>query len=294
MGAMQLVEWLDITYLPQLLRPNRVNILAVGSRREVKSSRAVALMSVLDFRDWHGEIMKTAEKVQDGRDRHGEALKETKKVPNEEDVLIRKTYFYRFIQEAAKKTGAQFYNFISDKITDIDEFFRHPIYGSMMPFSSGLETTFEREATQMIMRHVEDHPTVSSWSIQVDGQVQIKQAGIIAFVDTVGKITLNCDNDIYFAMIPGSTTEYKSLEDLLGQVSRIDGRDDQVRPSYVVSLFLNRPGGMHFCVLLQGETVNLSQGSVQTLPLKLARTGLLHSEMFLELPADTEVDWIVL
>jgi len=235
-------------------------------------------MSVLDVCEWHKKI----------KERKG-------KVPVEKSLLIRETYYYRFVQEVARKTGAQFYNFISDEIKDIDQFFIEPTYGSMMPFSSGLKTTFQREATQVIMLHVEDHPTVNSWSIQADGQVQIRSAGILAFVDSQGDFTLNCDGGVYFLMIPGSDKEYKSLEDLLTQVSHVNNR---VRPSYVVSLFLNKAAGTHFCILLQGETVNLDHGGLQnrvcTLPLKLAKTAVLHSDMFLELPAATEVDWIVL
>jgi hypothetical protein len=206
------------------------------------------------------------------------------------------TTYYRFVQEAARKIGAQFYNVISDEIEDIDQFFIQHTYGSMMPFSSGLKTTFQPEATQVIMLHVEDHPTVKSWSIQANGQVQIRSVGILAFVNTQGDFTLNCDGGVYFTMISGSHAEDKSLEDLLHNSSQ---SCQQSSPTKLRRFVVSEQGRRDaLCILLQGETVNLGQGGLQnrvcTLPLKLAKTAVLHSDIFLELPAATEVDWIIL
>jgi hypothetical protein len=81
-------------------------------------------MSVLDVLDW----LK-----QKGNP------EETKRSAEEEGKLIRGAYFHQFIQEAAQKIGPQFYNFISNQVSSIDEFFVAPLFGTMMPFSTGLK-----------------------------------------------------------------------------------------------------------------------------------------------------------
>jgi hypothetical protein len=272
-------------------------------------------MSVLNILDWH---------KQKGNP------EETKRPPEEEGKLIRGAYFHQFIQEAAQKIGPQFYNYISDQISSIDEFFVAPLFGTMMPFSTGLkakprnkaieetrppvlgaksdqkdtektkpmahEPIFEKEGTREIMPVVKEHPAVASWNIQLDGQVRIMSVGILASVDITGSYNYACDKTIPFSMISClyEARGFVSLSDLLAHVCAVKGQPNWFRPSYIVSLFINEASWIHYCTLLQGKAVEIEDAPLQSGPVKLVRTALLHSKSYAPLPPTTEVDWIVL
>lgn len=255
-------------------------------------------MSVLNVLNWH---------KQSGNP------EETKKQPKEEGKLIREAYFYEFIQEAAQKIGAQFYNFISNRINTIDDFFVSPVFGTMMPFSTAfkaeprnkgieeikptvLEPIFEKEGTEEIIPVANGHPAVGSWNIQLDGQVRIKSVGVLASVDITGRHNYTCDKTIRFSMISPlyDVQGFVTLNDLLAHVCIVKGQPNRFRPSYIVSLFLNEPSWMQYCTLLQGKAIEMEDVPLQSGPLELVRTALLHSENYAPLPPTTEVDWIVL
>jgi hypothetical protein len=87
---------------------------------------------------------------------------------------------------------------------------------------------------------------------------------------------------------------FVSLSDLLAHVCVVKGRPNWFRPSYIVSLFINEPSWIHYCTLLQGKAIEMEDVALQSRPVKLVRTALLHSKSYAPLPPTTEVDWTVL
>ena len=256
----------------------------MGCRRECSRSRAVALMSVLDVFDWHER-----------------AVEKNNKPPEEKGLLIREGYFYQFIQEAAPKIGPQFYNFISDAIDDVDAFMANPVFGTMMPFSVPMGDQFEKEGSNQFMpvAVVKGHPDVVSWGITSNGQVKISRAGILAYVDVAGRPIFDKSlRMVRFSMVPylSGIQGFTLIKDILNQVSTVKDQPDRYRPSYIVSLFLHEPSGLHFCTLLQGRGRARAGDDCTTESghLELVRRALLHSERWVDLPPPTVVDWTVL
>jgi hypothetical protein len=270
---------MDDTYLDSITNPKQSRILAMGARRECSGNRAKAVMSVLDVLDWPDRITNTA------------------KGPKND--LIREAYSHGFIQEAAQRIGAQFYNFISGKIEDVDAFVANPVFGTMMPFSKPLDNQHEMEATEEFLPIVTEHPAVSSWKINAKGQVKITRAGILGHVRAPGQFDFGLDkavdkvgfNTIAFThRIPG----FYSLRDILDRFSMVKSRPDLFRPTYVISLFVNVTSLMHYCTILQGRARRREDGPIEYGHMDLVRTAVLHSQGWVDLPPDTQVNWTVL
>ncbi len=94
-------------------------------------------------------------------------------------------YPLAFVREAAQKIGAPFYMTTDDapspwafpNITD-----SRPPVGSMLPFQrfDKSETSLRPTTTHSCNLPITDHPTVSSWVIEKDGSLLIRQASILA------------------------------------------------------------------------------------------------------------------
>ena len=159
-GPRQLQELCVITRMENLLEsPSPIGLLMVANVRQSTGSRAPAIMSALGVTDWFKSGTK-----------------------NDTDLVLN-NYPLAFVQEAASKLGASFYEAV---ITQYEmpkwyDFFNYSYKGSMMPFSATNGWYSRINAMPIHQRYnPEDHPAVKTWTIKQDGTVIIKQAGIVA------------------------------------------------------------------------------------------------------------------
>lgn len=149
-------------------QPSQGGLLILANIRQSSGSRAPAIMSALGITDWY---------------RPDDASTGPDKKQNKE-ALIFGIYPLRFVQEAAIKIGPPFFFAqYSAKIRSTG-FLLEPQaeeYGSMLPFGAPKGWYSSRitiKEQQSLART--DHPSVSTWIINVDGSVSIGSAGILA------------------------------------------------------------------------------------------------------------------
>ena len=148
-------------------------ILRFGDMRECSGRRAEAIMSALGATKWY---------AQDRTD-FGSALGPGQL---EKDLVFGK-YPQKFLNEVVEKIGSDFFasRFVHVDL-DPQEIQKTLIptmspIGSLLPFSgspygSGYQVTQHIE----LETKAPDHPAVKSWTVQADGSVRIRRAGIVA------------------------------------------------------------------------------------------------------------------
>jgi hypothetical protein len=147
-----------------LLALPRIDLLIMGNLRQCSESRAEAIMSAMGAMDWHNEYL----------DRTGKAPPE--------DNLVLDTFPLAFVREAERKIGGPFFYVNRSapmKMSRFPGLLTRQSIGSMLPFSGSLN---RGSITAMTSRTGvdEDHDSVSSWTIQTNGCVHIRRAGILA------------------------------------------------------------------------------------------------------------------
>ena len=161
-GPRQLQDLCLVTRMNNLLEtPSPIGLLINANLRQCTGSRAPAIMSALGVTDWY-------------------LSKPTKKAGND---LVLENFPLAFVKEAASKLGASFYESVTTRqeIPKHHGLFTNSQRGSMMPFSA--TNGWYSRIDGMPIHHrsnPQDHPAVQMWTIKQNGNVEIKQAGIVA------------------------------------------------------------------------------------------------------------------
>lgn len=157
-------------------------ILRFGDMRQCSGRRAEAIMSAIGATDWYSEYMKQVT-VSSGQ------------VISEPDLVLGK-YPAAFLNEVIQRIGSDFFSsqlVHSDlRPRDVQKLFTPSMapIGSLLPFSAGLHGLgFQALPFMAYERKIKDHPTVKSWTVQTNGTVTIREAGIMAVAK---KISHSC------------------------------------------------------------------------------------------------------
>ncbi|KAL9062826.1 MAG: hypothetical protein Q9161_009733 [Pseudevernia consocians] len=165
-GPRQLRDLCLVTRMAHLLEtPSPTGILMVANVRQCTDSRAPAIMSALGVTEWYKS-------------------NPTEKASND---LVLNTYPLAFVKEAASKLGASFYESVTiqQETPEPHGLFTNSQRGSIMPFSATNGWYSRIDAMPIHHRSdPQDHPAVQMWTIQQNGSVEIKQAGIVASTET--------------------------------------------------------------------------------------------------------------
>lgn len=173
-------EMLDLSGVDHLLDASRSTILTLGNQRYCKEFRAEAIMSALGVTDWHTS---------------NEARTSSGDIPS--DSLDQ--YPLEFLKECAEKIGADFYasclaegELIEMLVLSLSD--KQPsrnVVASMAPFTFSLLSRSPSLAEGYTGR---DHPAVSTWQIQPDRSVEIREAGILSYTGQrrTGARSLSC------------------------------------------------------------------------------------------------------
>ncbi|RDW56414.1 hypothetical protein BP6252_14159 [Coleophoma cylindrospora] len=138
---------------------SRVGILGLGATRECEKRRADAIMSAMGVTDWYVDHLQ----------RYGEA-------PPDRDLVLG-SYPLAFVNEAVSKIGSEFF---SSYGLDVLKLPAEDVRGSLLPFGppgyhllsgSGLHPDWYGDTV--------DHPSLKTWTINVDGSVSIPKATVL-------------------------------------------------------------------------------------------------------------------
>lgn len=255
-GPHQLRDLCLITRIDNLLEsPSPIGLLLLANSRVATGSRAPAIMSALGITDWY---------------KPGEG--------NGKDLVLN-CYPLKFVKEAAEKLGASFYLSVSanSELPTHHNNFSRSNGGSMMPFSatSGWFSHIVGMPLQQAYAP-DDHRAIKSWSINGDGSVVIKRAGIVA-----------SSKDPKSPGEPEMTIHFMRRGYPNPQISRFgDWSQTFAKDITTYAVSLSRDSGQQYGVMLQGR---------RKLPFtaqRLVKVGTFFTPQT-ALPVTVDVDWIV-
>lgn len=235
LAVVELIGILDITGMHKLLGLGPIDVLLLGNQRYCEdANRAVAIMSVLGSTDWYDSRLAQTEDV---KGNHMDSLQ-----------FVYRRYPVEFLNEVRAHFGGPFF-YVSESIAPRKNRYsfswwswKRRITGTkqkatMLPLTEDIQFGHMRIVpTDTITNH--DHPTVKTWSINVDGSVSILEAGVVAASSSCGR---QRDPDavlppaIVCASIPGQKQPFPSND----TVSLTEWLDS-FRPSadkYAIALF---------------------------------------------------------
>ena len=173
-GVRELQNLIRTTGLEGLLRLSELSIITMGNERHCKKRRAEAIMSAVGAVDWFPGF--------------NDPLKDDLDDEDDERLLLG-LYPLAFIKEVREKLGSasffsstplgpQFhyvlYKYCSEKRSKRGKF---EDLGSLLPIGPGAHSVaWEVES----IRHMVEHPTLKTWTIEPTGRVHIRQAGIVS------------------------------------------------------------------------------------------------------------------
>ena len=232
-------------------------VLLYGNQRYCQDRRAEAIMSVVGAREWFRKPSPvTTESLMEGR------------------------YPFSFITEVKEKLGGTFFAWAD---TDYDEV--SPA-GTMLPFS---HTLFAGRRALGSITHPIDHPSVSSWGIQQNGQLFLPQVGIVA------STTRNPTAPIFaFAQVPwgspGMPNSYSSPQNLHHWMKSFSPEVEK----HAVALL--RMGNKTLIgLLLEEESPGcLKKFGIFTYEIGDEANRVLRGSDSYEFPPSETVDWLVL
>jgi hypothetical protein len=263
-GAQQLRRLSMITRLDKELRtPSPIELLIMANLRQCSGERAPAIMSTLGVTDWYSSELKRKSK--------------------EPQPLVLETYPLAFVQEAARKLGAVFYDFPSARARKVPGEWnarKPPVVGSMLPLMAdkGLYSGYAG-APEHSKLNPTDHPSVQTWTIKVDGSLRIRRAGIVTAKG-------NRQNRKYVASIL-----IVHEDERFNPIPREVDLDEWIQTlsngqcAYAVSLY--EDANYQHGIILQGSKDLLSS------KYWLVKTGVFFSHNQKTAPAE-QVDWEVL
>lgn len=256
-GPRQLRDLCLITRIDNLLEsPSPIGLLLLANSRVSTGSRAPAIMSALGITDWYKPL-------------------ET----NHKDLVLN-CYPLNFVKEAAEKIGASFYLSVSTnpELPTHHDVGSRSLNGSMMPFSttSGWFSRIVGMPLQFAYAP-HDHPAIKSWSINRNGSVIIKRAGIVA-----------SSKDPTSPEDPEMTIHFMKRGYPNPQISRFgDWSKTFAKDVVTYAVSLSRDSGRQNGVILQG--IRNFWFSAR----RLVKVGTFITPQT-ELPVTVDVDWIVL
>jgi Heterokaryon incompatibility protein (HET) len=264
-GAQQLRQLSIITRLDKELRtPSPTGLLVMANLRQCSGERAPAIMSALGVTDWYSSELK-------------------RKSKSPYQPLVLETYPLAFVQEAARKLGAEFYGCLGVQARKIPGEWNArtlPAVGSMLPFvaDKSLYSGYAGVPEHSKLNPV-DHPSVKTWIIMADGSLRIKSAGIVAAKG-------NRQNRKYVASIlimheDGNFNSIPRTVDLDEWIQTLSNG----QCAYAVSLY--EDANYQHGILLQGSKAFLSSKNW------LVKTGVFFSHNQKTAPAE-QVHWKVL
>lgn len=155
----------------ELTRATRLTAMVLGRNRACTSSRAQAIMSVTDATDWH----------------MGRSVAQFISNQAEGDLVLG-LYPQQFVEEMRRKTGATFFmckheiptltygQDPKNKMSSVSV----ALKGTMLPFMPNLAGKSNAFNTSTGSNGDIDHPSVSTWRIQLDGNVVLSKVCMIA------------------------------------------------------------------------------------------------------------------
>lgn len=158
----------QLAYIQQMVcgqdvQISRLAILTLGTTRECERRRADAVMSAMGITGWYKEY-----------------LEEHKEPPPDEDLVL-DAYPLSFVNEVVSIIGSEFFtNYDADAM----RLEGHDIQGSLLPFGSpgvNLTSGSGLGVSQSFYDDTFDHPSLKTWSIQINGSVNIREASVMCF-----------------------------------------------------------------------------------------------------------------
>lgn len=201
----ELTRLFQKTELHYLLQLSQLSVITMANQRHCTSRRAEAIMSAIGATSWFVAEIKEDVDDNDGEDKkvsvNDEDLDEVMQEPEEKDLVI-DLYPFVFVNEVRSRLGdgAFFsstpvgwefhyvlYKYCSEKRTKSGNF---EALGSLLPFGPGAHTlAFDIQSNQF----VDQHPALSTWTIQRSGHVHITQVGIVSSSITSEPLTEKID-----------------------------------------------------------------------------------------------------
>ena len=168
-GSMDLTTLLVDTCMSDLNWISPGAVFTFGQLRQCTGSRAEAIMSVVGATDWYREYLA----------RHKDA-------PPAKDLVLG-YYQVEFLNEAMSRIGPTFFTAIPTDLRYLTGGVRitgdawvhcegHEPIGSMLPFTSSPTYLLP---PQKYSFNAYNHPSIASWTIQIDGSVHVTRAGIV-------------------------------------------------------------------------------------------------------------------
>lgn len=144
---------------------SRLAILSLGATRECKRRRADAVMSAMGITDWYMKY-----------------LEEHKQPPPDENLVL-DAYPLSFINEVVSKIGSEFFTNFNPDVMKPEN---HHVRGTLLPFGSpGIHLTSGSGlgVVENIYGDILDHPSLKTWSVNINGSVRIQEASILRPTD---------------------------------------------------------------------------------------------------------------
>lgn len=269
-GVRDLIDLSMFTRLADVLGSlSPVTVFTNANVRECSGDRAPAIMSAIGVTDWY---------LPWSSNRHEQTRKH----------LVLGIYPLEFIQEAARKFGAVFFETSSSKesfrVSALDFLFKKRPIGSMLPFSR--ETGWDHNIAVANMNtkiDIRDHEAVSRWAVRADGAVEVPAAGIIAASsESTDKPTPAViewwEGPVTRRYLGGDIVEVSDFSEKLKEIAR---------KHHVYAVALYEDCGRQYGVLLQSPRMKLSR---QRRLMKIGRYILVGVDM----PPSRLVNWLVL
>lgn len=286
-----------LTYLSPM------DIMVNANYRQCKRSRAPAIMSALNIRDWYDEwapkedkrraadrtALQKRKKVLEAKGMAYNEEEEKKKLP--QDPLVLKTFPLEFVREAAQTIGSSFYSVLTQASTLRIESATSNLggglqVGSMMPFGEihGWKSEVYAAITISSIAR-EDHESVRGWTIMENGSVRMASAGILASSEAAGESDEAIQSFVVIAKsangkIERAVTEDVNLREKLKELAEED--------STYYAVTLSHDFGTLYGIILQS-----SRKRIPMVRRPLIKVGLFKTYRTTPMPPTSKVNWSV-
>lgn len=280
-----------------------MDIMVNANYRQCKRSRAPAIMSALNIREWYDEwapkddkrresdkaFLEKRTKTLEAKGLTYDEEEERKKLPPE--PLVLKTFPLEFVREAAQKIGSSFYSVLTEANTLRIEFVTATIdsgieVGSMMPFSKvhgWASPVYAAITISSIAR--QDHESVAGWTIMQNGSVRMSSAGVLAS----SKRTALGEKPIQAFVVVAKTANGEVERDVDGDVDlREKLRELAGDDSSYYAVTLSHDFGTQYGIILQS-----SRKRIPMMKRHLVKVGLFKTWRSTPMPPTSKMNWSV-
>jgi len=285
-GPWELFVLSDQFELPSVLKMNPIALLGMSNQRDCRRSRAQAIMSAAGATRWfYGHVEQFSK-------------------PPDETALVLGRFPMAFLTELRGQLGASFFSAVSlsDDLMDIAlptpgrERLGFAVIGSMLPFAS---KPGRAKGTHVWHEEHQDHPSVSTWTLEPDGSVGIQAVGIVA--SSIAQSPLDAATDKKLdATIMGPDSDSPCCT-IAPQVVDLQQWLRTFRPGiylFAVSLCYGGPSGLDWGIILQRVAPPyrrqvLDDPEIAGLQV-LVKIGIYILSQPIEMPDSQKVNWLVL